>query len=69
MKYQAGNSNLVCPCCQNDTFDKDYRQLNTKGATFFGLDWANRDATILICRQCTYISWFMREPNILNDED
>ncbi|EGQ18149.1 hypothetical protein ABZ756_02875 [Mammaliicoccus sciuri] len=62
MKYRVGNVQLVCPCCQNDTFDKDYRQLNTRGATLFGLDWANRDATILICRQCSYISWFMKEP-------
>ncbi|SKA90397.1 hypothetical protein [Sporosarcina newyorkensis] len=62
MKYRAGNTHLVCPCCQNDKFDKDYRQLNTKGATLFGLEWENRDATILICRQCSYISWFMKEP-------
>lgn len=62
MKYKAGTAHLVCSCCQNDTFDKDYRQLNTKGATFFNLDWANRAATILICKQCSFISWFMHEP-------
>lgn len=62
MKYKAGNIKLVCPCCQNDTFDKDYRQLNSRGATFLGFDWANRNAIILICKQCSYISWFMHEP-------
>jgi len=62
MRYQAGDTDITCPCCQNDTFDKDYRQLNTKGATFFNLDWANRDATILICKKCTHISWFMKDP-------
>lgn len=62
MKYKVGHVNLVCPFCQNDTFDKDYRQLNTKGATFFNLDWANRDAVILTCTQCSHISWFMNEP-------
>lgn len=63
MQYEAGGTTIHCPCCQNDTFEKDYRQLNTKGATFFNLDWANRDATILICKQCYYISWFMYEPD------
>lgn len=66
MKFKAGNNKLVCPCCQNDTFDKDYRQLNTKGATFFNLDWANRDAIILVCKHCSYISWFMEEPDIFS---
>lgn len=63
MRYQAGNAKIVCPCCQNDTFDADYRQLNSRGATFFNLDWANRNATILICQRCTHISWFMQEPD------
>ncbi|MDR7318969.1 hypothetical protein [Brevibacillus nitrificans] len=63
MKYSAlGVSSITCPCCQNDTFDKDYRQLNSRGATFFGLDWANKEASILICKRCSYILWFMDEP-------
>ncbi|MED1951737.1 hypothetical protein [Brevibacillus centrosporus] len=63
MKYSAlGVSIITCPCCQNDTFDKDYRQLNSRGATFFGLDWANKEASILICKRCSYILWFMDEP-------
>lgn len=63
MQYKMRDINVVCPCCQNDTFEKDYRQLNTKGATLFNLDWANRDAIILVCKQCSYISWFMDEPD------
>lgn len=66
MKFRAGNSPIICPCCQNNTFDKDFRQLNSRGATFFGLDWANRNATILVCQNCTYIAWFMNEPQIDN---
>ncbi|MFC4306120.1 hypothetical protein [Cohnella boryungensis] len=62
MRFRAGGVIIVCPCCQNDTFDKDYRQLNSRGATFFGLDWANRNAVLLTCRRCTHISWFMSEP-------
>jgi len=63
VRFHAGGAAIACPCCQNDTFDKDYRQLNSRGATFFGLDWANRNATILVCRRCTHISWFMSEPD------
>ena len=63
MRYNAGGVHLVCPCCQNDTFDLDYRQLNSRGATFLGFDWANKNAAILICKRCSYISWFMNEPN------
>jgi len=67
MRYSADGAAIVCPCCRNDTFDKDYRQLNSRGATFFGLDWANRNATILVCQRCTYISWFMSEPRAHKD--
>lgn len=62
MKFKAGDAKIVCPCCQNDTFELDFRQLNTQGATFLGFDWANRNAAILICKRCTHISWFMQEP-------
>ncbi|XID93582.1 hypothetical protein ACF3MZ_03335 [Paenibacillaceae bacterium WGS1546] len=63
MKFVAGGASVTCPCCGNDTFDKDYRQLNSRGATFLGLDWANRNATILVCKRCSYIMWFMEEPS------
>lgn len=64
MKYSArGVSTITCPCCQNDTFDKDSRQLNSRGATFFSFDWANKAATILICQRCSYILWFMEQPS------
>lgn len=65
MRYRVGNVTIACPCCQHDRFDKDYRQLNTKGATFFKLDWANRDAILLICKQCSYLSWFLHEPEVV----
>lgn len=62
MRFRVGDTAIVCPCCQNNTFDKDYRQLNSRGATFFGFDWANRNAAILVCKQCTHIMWFMSDP-------
>lgn len=62
MRFRAGNAKIICPCCQHDHFDKDYRQLNSRGATFLGFDWANKNATILVCQRCSYIAWFMAEP-------
>ncbi|BBI34082.1 hypothetical protein KCTCHS21_34810 [Cohnella abietis] len=62
MRYYAGGAPIICPCCQYDRFDKDYRQLNTSGASFFGFDWANKSAAILVCQRCTHISWFMKDP-------
>ncbi|MNJ48944.1 hypothetical protein D3C77_441550 [compost metagenome] len=62
MQYYVGDTKIFCPCCRNDSFEKDYRQLNTQGATFFGFDWANKSATILVCLECSYISWFMADP-------
>jgi len=62
MRYRAGGAPIACPCCGNDTFDLDFRQLNTSGLSFFGLDWANKNAAILVCKRCTHISWFMEEP-------
>lgn len=37
MRYKIKQIDIACPCCNNDRFDKDYRQLNTKGATFLTL--------------------------------
>ena len=62
MNYAINNILITCPICQNDSFHKDYRQLNSRGATFLGFDWANKNAGILICQQCTHISWFYEDP-------
>jgi hypothetical protein len=50
---------LVCPVCQGERFTTRRTLLNTRGATFFGLDWANRNATNHICGRCGYIFWFL----------
>lgn len=36
-------------------------QMNTSGATLFGLDWANRNADNYICEYCGHILWFWQE--------
>ncbi|OEF96128.1 hypothetical protein BHF68_10375 [Desulfuribacillus alkaliarsenatis] len=36
----------------------DKTLLNSRGATFFNVDWANEDAMNYICNDCGYIFWF-----------
>jgi predicted nucleic-acid-binding Zn-ribbon protein len=60
--YQIQGRSIVCLQCGHDQFDQGSALLNTPGMTFFGLDWANRTATILCCKQCGRIEWFLRQP-------
>ena len=60
--YQIQGKSIVCPHCGHKEFDQATSLLNTPGMTFFGLDWANRSATILSCKQCGRIEWFLRQP-------
>ncbi len=53
----AGNK-LVCPVCSGIKFWERKTQLNTRGATFFGVDWANRNANNYVCENCSYMFWF-----------
>lgn len=36
--------------------------LNTRGMTFLKLDWADRSAKVLVCANCTHITWFLKSP-------
>ena len=52
---------LTCPVCRHDLFWSRKAQLNTALASFFELDWANRNATCFVCARCTHIAWFLGE--------
>jgi predicted nucleic-acid-binding Zn-ribbon protein len=60
--YQIQGKYVICSQCGQNKFDQASCLLNTPGMTFFGLDWANRSATILSCKHCGRIEWFLREP-------
>ena len=60
--YRIGGKSIICPQCGQNKFDEGTALLNTPGMTFFGLDWANRTTTILACRGCGRIEWFLRQP-------
>lgn len=54
---------VSCPHCGGGEFEEGRALLNTLGLTFLGLDWANREAYLLICETCGHIDWFLKEPN------
>ncbi len=60
--YHLEGKSVTCMHCGGQEFDRGSALLNTPGMTFFGLDWANRTATILSCRRCGRIEWFARAP-------
>lgn len=41
--------------------------MNTKGMTFFRMDWANEEATALVCTTCSHIAWFMKKPSRIEE--
>jgi len=60
--YILKNRIIVCSHCENNVFHKGSALLNTSGMTFLGLDWANKEATVLSCQSCGQIQWFAIEP-------
>ncbi|KUO63116.1 MAG: hypothetical protein APF84_11355 [Gracilibacter sp. BRH_c7a] len=58
-KYtSAAELEVNCTHCGYDRFEQGKALLNTRGMSFFDLDWLNADATTLICIRCGYIQWF-----------
>lgn len=52
---------LVCPVCEYDKFWTRATLMNTRGASFFNFDWANKTAKNYICDQCGYVYWFLEK--------
>lgn len=50
---------LKCLVCGHDGFRKREAQLNTRGAAFLNLEWANASGVCYVCAKCGYIHWFL----------
>ncbi len=61
-RFAVAGVNVACSHCKGRDFEQGRAMLNTLGLTFFGLDWANREAYLLICESCAHIDWFLSEP-------
>lgn len=49
---------LHCLVCRGELFTDREIKLNTSGMEFFGLEWANRSGTALICDRCSFVHTF-----------
>ena len=49
---------LTCPLCQGQLFGHRLIKLNTTGATFFDMDWANLNSEGVVCHRCGRIDEF-----------
>ena len=49
---------LTCPVCKGQNFWKRQTLMNTRGSTFLGFDWANKQADNYVCHNCGYVFWF-----------
>lgn len=56
--YAIAERQIVCPHCGCDRFWKRPAQLNTAGASFLNIDFANKTAYAYICVECGRIEWF-----------
>lgn len=50
---------VTCSHCAGQHFERDSRQINSAGLTFLGLDWANKSATVYVCKNCGHVEWFI----------
>ena len=56
---------ITCLHCQHERFELSKALLNTRGLTFFDLDWLNADANTLICKRCGFIHWFAMDVTLI----
>ena len=51
---------IQCPMCQYNRFWTRRTLMNSRGASFFNFDWANKAADNYICERCGHVLWFLR---------
>ncbi len=61
----AAGTPITCIHCHHDHFHQGKALLNTRGLTFFDLEWLNESANTLMCVKCGYIQWFGKEVQTL----
>ena len=61
-QFELEGIKVKCLHCDHDEFAKSSAQLNSRGLTFVGLDWADKSASTLACTKCGRIQWFLKTP-------
>ncbi|CAM3935958.1 hypothetical protein [Alkalicoccus chagannorensis] len=57
-RFQVNGIEAACTHCGHTSFELAQGMMNTRGLTFFGLDWLNDQTNILVCLRCTHMHWF-----------
>ncbi|OEK03605.1 hypothetical protein BFP97_19705 [Roseivirga sp. 4D4] len=57
--YEVNGTRMKCVVCQHEEFEERQAQLNTQVSTLLGIDWADTEATCLVCDNCDYVHWFL----------
>ena len=53
---------LRCTVCEHERFWSRRTLMNTRGTTFLGLDWINKEAVNYVCERCGHVFWFFEDP-------
>lgn len=59
-EYEIVGIQVKCSHCGAREFDESEALLNTAGLSFLDLDWANRSASVLQCKNCGHLEWFVQ---------
>jgi hypothetical protein len=57
--FGQGRQPFACSVCQGTLFGVREIKLNTSGAEFFNMGWANASADGLVCEGCGYLHTFV----------
>jgi predicted nucleic-acid-binding Zn-ribbon protein len=56
--FRVEGKQIVCPHCDNVLFHDRKASLNTAASELFNVAWADRQARVLICANCSRMEWF-----------
>ena len=60
-KYRINGTQLKCNLCNCTSFEYRKVLLNTTVATLLNFDWANSNASAMVCDDCSHITWYLKE--------
>lgn len=56
--FEVNDAPLACLVCAGGMFWSKRLLMNTRGLTYMGGDWLNRDALAVVCSRCAFVHWF-----------
>lgn len=59
--FNVGGKLVTCAHCGNSRFHKTKASLNRAFSSLAGTEWLDKEASILICANCSKIEWFISD--------